>query len=97
MRRLTFYRTIQIDGLSIFYRRGRSERRTDDPSSARASVVVAHVRAALCPAVGSLPYAEIHIVDGGHFAMDTVADHIAALVQGFLGSSLEEVVARRAG
>jgi pimeloyl-ACP methyl ester carboxylesterase len=33
-----------------------------------------------------VPKAEIHVVDGGHFALDTSADEIAALVQGFLGS-----------
>jgi pimeloyl-ACP methyl ester carboxylesterase len=41
--------------------------------------------------------AEIHVVDGGHFALDTAADQIAALVQGFVGSSREGGVARRAG
>jgi len=44
-----------------------------------------------------VPNAEVHIVDGGHFALDTAADHIAALVREFLDSSREEVVARRAG
>ena len=34
-----------------------------------------------------VPKAEVHIVDGGHFALDTAADEIAALVQGFVGSS----------
>ena len=36
-----------------------------------------------------VPKAEIYVVDGGHFALDTAADEIAALVQGFLGSSRE--------
>jgi len=31
-----------------------------------------------------VPKAEVHIVDGGHFALDTAADHIAQLVRGFL-------------
>jgi serine/threonine protein kinase len=31
-----------------------------------------------------VPKAEIHIVDGGHFALDTAADQIAQLVQGFM-------------
>ena len=44
-----------------------------------------------------VPKAEVHIVDGGHFALDTAADEIAALVQGFMGSSREGVLARRAG
>ena len=39
-----------------------------------------------------VPNAEVHIVDGGHFALDTAADEIATLVRGFLGSS--EDVAR---
>jgi len=43
-----------------------------------------------------VPDAEIHIVDGGHFALDTAADQIAAQVQGFL-ISLREESARRAG
>jgi pimeloyl-ACP methyl ester carboxylesterase len=42
-----------------------------------------------------VPNAEVHIVDGGHFALDTAADQIAALVGGFLGSSREGP--RRAG
>jgi len=36
-----------------------------------------------------VPKAEVHIVDGGHFALDTAADQIAAFVRGFLGSSRE--------
>jgi len=34
-----------------------------------------------------VPKAEIHIVDGGHFAMDTAPDEVAALVRNFLNSS----------
>jgi pimeloyl-ACP methyl ester carboxylesterase len=34
-----------------------------------------------------VPKAEVHLVDGGHFALDTAADEIAALVRGFVGSS----------
>jgi pimeloyl-ACP methyl ester carboxylesterase len=44
-----------------------------------------------------VPKAEVHIVDGGHFALDTAADEIAALVQGFVGTSREGLVTRRAG
>ena len=44
-----------------------------------------------------VPKAEVHIVDGGHFALDTAADEIAALVQGFVGSSLQGSAARQAG
>ena len=31
--------------------------------------------------------AQVHLLDAGHFALDTAADEIAALVRGFLGSS----------
>jgi pimeloyl-ACP methyl ester carboxylesterase len=31
-----------------------------------------------------VPGAEVHVVDGGHFALDTAADEIAAYVRGFL-------------
>ena len=34
-----------------------------------------------------VPGAQVHIVDGGHFALDTAADAIAALVQDFVSSS----------
>jgi pimeloyl-ACP methyl ester carboxylesterase len=34
-----------------------------------------------------VPKAEVHVLDAGHFALDTAADEIAALVRGFLGSS----------
>jgi pimeloyl-ACP methyl ester carboxylesterase len=44
-----------------------------------------------------VPNAEVHIVDGGHFALDTAADEIAAMVQEFVGSSRENSVVRRAG
>jgi len=33
-----------------------------------------------------VPNAQVHIVDGGHFALDTAADEIAALVRAFLAS-----------
>ncbi len=33
-----------------------------------------------------VPKAEVHIVDGGHFALDTAADEIAALVNDFVSS-----------
>jgi hypothetical protein len=34
-----------------------------------------------------LPSAEVHVRDAGHFAFDTAADQIAALVRGFVGTS----------
>jgi pimeloyl-ACP methyl ester carboxylesterase len=33
-----------------------------------------------------VPNAEVHIVDGGHFALDTAADEIATLVNDFVSS-----------
>jgi pimeloyl-ACP methyl ester carboxylesterase len=32
-----------------------------------------------------VPNAEVHLLDGGHFALDTAADEVAALIRGFLG------------
>jgi pimeloyl-ACP methyl ester carboxylesterase len=34
-----------------------------------------------------VPSAEVHVLDAGHFALDTAADQIALLVRTFLGSS----------
>jgi pimeloyl-ACP methyl ester carboxylesterase len=34
-----------------------------------------------------VPSAQVHILDAGHFALDTAADGIASLVSGFLGPS----------
>jgi len=36
-------------------------------------------------------------VDGGHFALDTATDEIAALVQDFVSSLPRELRSRRAG
>ncbi len=44
-----------------------------------------------------VPKAEVHIVDGGHFALDTAADEIAPLVRGFAGSPLSSGPAAHAG
>jgi len=44
-----------------------------------------------------VPKAEVHIVDGGHFALDTAADKIAELVTGFVGSSRRKLLSRRVG
>src|ERR1700738_2085288 len=44
-----------------------------------------------------VPNAEIHVLDAGHFALDTAADEIAALVRNFVGSLRLEPGARRAG
>jgi pimeloyl-ACP methyl ester carboxylesterase len=34
-----------------------------------------------------VPAAEVHVLDGGHFALDTAADEIATLIRNFLGKS----------
>jgi pimeloyl-ACP methyl ester carboxylesterase len=34
-----------------------------------------------------VPNAQVHVLDAGHFALDTAADEIAALVRGFVGSA----------
>ena len=34
-----------------------------------------------------VPDAHVHILDAGHFALDTAADEIAALIRGLIGSS----------
>jgi pimeloyl-ACP methyl ester carboxylesterase len=44
-----------------------------------------------------VPKAEVHILDGGHFALDTAADDIAAMVSGFMSSSRSELRPRRVG
>lgn len=41
-----------------------------------------------------VPSADVHIVDGGHFALDTAADEIADLAKGFMESSRSGVRAR---
>jgi pimeloyl-ACP methyl ester carboxylesterase len=33
-----------------------------------------------------VPNAQVHVLDAGHFALDTAADEIAELVRGFLSS-----------
>lgn len=35
-----------------------------------------------------VPQAEVHILDAGHFALDTAADQIAELVRGFIGKGV---------
>jgi pimeloyl-ACP methyl ester carboxylesterase len=44
-----------------------------------------------------VPNAEIHVVDGGHFALDTAADEIAVFMSSFLSSSHSELKLRRTG
>jgi len=34
-----------------------------------------------------VPHAQVHVLDAGHFALDTAADEIAALVRSFMDSS----------
>ena len=43
-----------------------------------------------------VPKAEVHIVDGGHFALDTAADEIAALVRNFVRPSRQAAASHRA-
>ena len=43
------------------------------------------------------PKAEGHILEAGHFVLDTAADEIAVLVEGFVGPSREGYATRRAG
>jgi pimeloyl-ACP methyl ester carboxylesterase len=42
-----------------------------------------------------VPDAEIHILDAGHFALDTAADEIAVLVQKFAGDAVTALVRRQ--
>jgi pimeloyl-ACP methyl ester carboxylesterase len=44
-----------------------------------------------------VPNAEVHLLDVGHFALDTAADEIAALITGFVASSVGDLRSRRAG
>jgi len=41
-----------------------------------------------------VPGAQVHVIDAGHFALDTAADEIAALVRGFADSSVKSTVKR---
>jgi hypothetical protein len=43
-----------------------------------------------------VPNAQVRL-DAGHFALDTAADEIAALVRGFVDSSRRGLLAQRAG
>jgi pimeloyl-ACP methyl ester carboxylesterase len=44
-----------------------------------------------------VPNAEVHVLDAGHFALDTAADEIAAFVRAFVGSSRQDLLSRRVG
>jgi hypothetical protein len=44
-----------------------------------------------------VPNAEVHVVDGGHFALDTAADEIAGLVANFMPVMRSELRHQRAG
>ncbi len=44
-----------------------------------------------------VPSAQVHILNAGHFALDTAADEIAAVVRGFVSSSRSELLSRRVG
>jgi pimeloyl-ACP methyl ester carboxylesterase len=42
-----------------------------------------------------VPKAEVHVVDGGHFVLDTAADEIAQIVRGFLSSDAQSLKAKQ--
>lgn len=44
-----------------------------------------------------VPNADVHVLDAGHFALDTAADEIAELIRRFMSSSRNELLSRRAG
>jgi pimeloyl-ACP methyl ester carboxylesterase len=44
-----------------------------------------------------VPNAQVHVLEAGHFALDTAADDIATLVQEFISASHPGASARRAG
>jgi pimeloyl-ACP methyl ester carboxylesterase len=44
-----------------------------------------------------VPNAQVHVLDAGHFALDTAADEIAALVRDFVSSSRSDLLSRRTG
>jgi pimeloyl-ACP methyl ester carboxylesterase len=44
-----------------------------------------------------VPNAQVHVLDAGHFALDTAADEIAALVENFVGASRAALLSRHAG
>jgi pimeloyl-ACP methyl ester carboxylesterase len=44
-----------------------------------------------------VPNAEVHVVDGGHFALDAAAGEIAALVANFMAVTQSELRPQRAG
>jgi hypothetical protein len=44
-----------------------------------------------------VPNAEVHILDAGHFAVDTAADEIDECVGKFVAASRSELRARRSG
>ncbi len=44
-----------------------------------------------------VPNAEVHVLEAGHFALDTAADEIADLVQSFMASSAADARPRRVG
>ena len=44
-----------------------------------------------------VPSAEVHVLDAGHFVLDTAADEIAVLEGNFMAVSRSELRARRAG
>jgi hypothetical protein len=73
-------------------------RRTSKLGSNYGSAILSHLIQANQSAIDrDVPKPDVHILDPGHFALDTAADEIAALVEGFVGPSREGYAAPRAG
>jgi pimeloyl-ACP methyl ester carboxylesterase len=105
MKQPVFYRTVKVDGLSIFYREAGprdapvllllhglpSSSRMFEPLLARLSDRL-HLIAPDYPGFGhsdwpnpkEFSYTFDHVLEAGHFALDTKADEIAALVRKFV-------------
>ena len=45
----------------------------------------------------NVPSAQVHVLEAGHFALDTAADEIAGLVRDFVSASRPEFLSQRAG
>lgn len=66
------------------------------PGSDYGPAIISHLIQANQSAIDrDVPKAEVHILDAGHFALDTAADEIAVLVEGFVGPSREGYAASR--
>jgi pimeloyl-ACP methyl ester carboxylesterase len=81
------YRTVEIDGLEIFYREAG---RKDAPT-----LLVWGRNDEIFPAEGAHPYKkdlknlEFHLLDTGHFALEEDGGFIAAAIRSFLNKNLD--------